>query len=287
MPILRRRPLIVVSIAALLLGLAMLLPYPRQSLFGPTTRGKPWCVWEDAIWRHAHSQEYEKTLGARTWRWLGVEHQKMDFREFFDHAEMLPFILEMTNHSDPLIRQCALRQFDWCTKLREKSALPSLRARLADEDELCRINTACALHGIEPMELVFPVLVRILDDSSSRHRFEAMRTLAYVARQDDQTFDAMTRYVKDPDQNVRVDLMYEIYRLGERSVPTLMQGLRDSTAPVRKAAIFGLDCLGSDEALPEIAQCLNDPDTNVRVAAREALARMDPKQLQHVPADTK
>jgi hypothetical protein len=29
--------------AAVLFGLVMLHPYPRQSLFGPMIRGKPWC----------------------------------------------------------------------------------------------------------------------------------------------------------------------------------------------------------------------------------------------------
>jgi len=42
----RRRVLALFGVLAFLFGLAMLHPYPRQSLFGPTIRGKPWCVWE-------------------------------------------------------------------------------------------------------------------------------------------------------------------------------------------------------------------------------------------------
>ena len=43
MPIPRRFPLRRSLLAALVFGLLMLHPYPRQSLFGPTIRGKPWC----------------------------------------------------------------------------------------------------------------------------------------------------------------------------------------------------------------------------------------------------
>jgi hypothetical protein len=38
----RRWLLAFVGAAALVFGLLMLHPYPRQSLFGPTIRGKPW-----------------------------------------------------------------------------------------------------------------------------------------------------------------------------------------------------------------------------------------------------
>ena len=44
--------------AALLFGVLMLHPYPRQSLFGPTIRGKPWCVWENTI-RRQYSERPE------------------------------------------------------------------------------------------------------------------------------------------------------------------------------------------------------------------------------------
>ncbi|MBI2807582.1 MAG: hypothetical protein HYX68_21585 [Planctomycetes bacterium] len=42
----RRRLLAFFGVALLLFGLAMLHPYPRQSLFGPTIDGIPWCMWE-------------------------------------------------------------------------------------------------------------------------------------------------------------------------------------------------------------------------------------------------
>src|SRR5438105_640851 len=60
------------GVVVLLLGLMMLDPYPRQMLFGPTIRGKPWCVWESAVRRDFNRAEYEKSLKARIMRWLGI-----------------------------------------------------------------------------------------------------------------------------------------------------------------------------------------------------------------------
>ena len=44
-----RRWLLAFAALLVIAGVPMLHPYPRQSLFGPTIRGKPWCVWEDNL----------------------------------------------------------------------------------------------------------------------------------------------------------------------------------------------------------------------------------------------
>ena len=57
----RRRLLGFFAAAALLFGLVMLHPYPRQSLFGPTIRGEPWCYWEDEVrWHATHARDNAK-----------------------------------------------------------------------------------------------------------------------------------------------------------------------------------------------------------------------------------
>src|SRR5436190_34743 len=82
----RRRPLsrrwlrAFLGVLVLLFGLAMLHPYPRQSLFGPTIHGKPLCVWEDAVMRHLHRDMHEKTLTAKLLSWLGVKHEPTELR---------------------------------------------------------------------------------------------------------------------------------------------------------------------------------------------------------------
>ena len=56
----RRRLLGFLAGLALIFGLLMLHPYPRQSLFGPTIRGKPWCEWEWEFRRLVHWRDTQK-----------------------------------------------------------------------------------------------------------------------------------------------------------------------------------------------------------------------------------
>ncbi|MBI1832972.1 MAG: hypothetical protein HYR84_16150 [Planctomycetes bacterium] len=95
----RRWLLGVLGVAALLFGLTMLHPYPRQSLFGPTIRGKPWCYWEGEVrWRTLSFEEHQNTLSAKLTRWFGVpEHDPIKWEELCDHPDMLPLFLHLAS----------------------------------------------------------------------------------------------------------------------------------------------------------------------------------------------
>src|ERR1043166_481704 len=90
--------------AMILFGLAMLHPFPRQSLFGPTLRGKPWCVWEDAVRRNYNWDQHEKSSWTKTLRWFGVKAVEMDPNDLFNHPEMTPLMVHLTNDPDPEVR---------------------------------------------------------------------------------------------------------------------------------------------------------------------------------------
>src|SRR6266542_2241224 len=122
----RRSLLAFLGIVAVFFGLAMLHPYPRQLLFGPKIRGRPWCVWEDAIRRFVHEDEYQQTLQAKAFRWLGIQTVAMDSGELFDHDEMMPILLNLTQDSDTRIRQRALVVLYFCKRFRKTEALPAL-----------------------------------------------------------------------------------------------------------------------------------------------------------------
>src|SRR5262249_55840559 len=140
----RRRVLAVFSLVALLFGLAMLHPYPRQSLLGPKIRGEPWCVWEDRVRRYVYHEDYQASVTARLKRWLGVEHDNIDRDNLFNHVEMLPLLLEMAEDQDHKIRYCALTSIAMCDQLHDQSALPVLRRRFDDPARSCRIKAAVA-----------------------------------------------------------------------------------------------------------------------------------------------
>jgi HEAT repeat protein len=244
--LLPRRVLIVVAAIALLFALAMLHPFPRQSLFGPTFRGQPRWVWENRVRRGLQPEVYEKTFFARMSRCFGIEHKQDDLDVLIDDVEMLPIMLQMADDPDPALRQAAVTQFYFCKKLAVQPALPLMRSRLADESIPIRIEAAMAVATIDPDEDVLPVLLRVLDDPKSEHRPTALRALDYVAGVSDAAFDAMLKYAKDPEPGIRNEVMFALSRHRERGVPILLQGLNDTDAGVRneaRASLTTIDAL--------------------------------------------
>ncbi len=270
------------GVASLLLGLAMLHPYPRQSLFGPKIRGKPWCFWEAQVRHHVQREKFEKTPWARSMHWLRIAPTEMDSAELFNHAEMLPLLLHLINDPNPAMRRGVASQFFWHAKLQDKSAVPSLRARLDDVDSRCRIEAAMALTQIEPGERNFRVLLQILDDPTSDSRFAAMDAMRFMVN--DEFFDTFVGYAKHGDPSIRSQVMFTLYRFGKKGVPMLVQGLNDPILAVRRDAMESLGAIDAKEAVPALERLLNDKDVSVRTAAVAALASIEPERFGHLKA---
>jgi HEAT repeat protein len=270
-------------------SLAMLHPYPRQSLFGPTIRGKPWCVWEGQVRWNLDWEQHERTRWAKTMRWFGVAPVTMDDAELFDHPDMAPLLLHMTRDADPAVRRGVTSQFFWHKNLQDKSAVPILRERLDDTDPDCRIEAAMALAVIDADVSVVPVLVRILEDPRSWHRYNAVRALAYIAHGNDVAFDALRRYAKDPDHEIRQEIMFNLFRSGKKGVPTLLQALDDPTYIVRQTALQSLCTIGPDakDAVPVLQKRLDHPNKEARDFAAEALSAIEPERFGHLRKDKK
>jgi HEAT repeat protein len=64
-----------------------------------------------------------------------------------------------------------------------------------------------------------------------------------------------------------------------RTVPALMEALKDNEGDIRWSAAIGLGTLGESakEAIPALQVALRDRDRRVREAARVALSRIDPE----------
>jgi HEAT repeat protein len=73
-----------------------------------------------------------------------------------------------------------------------------------------------------------------------------------------------------------------------RTVPALVQSLKDGDGDVRWSAAIGLGYFGKDarEAIPALQTAQSDRDARVREAARVALSRIDPEQAAN-PAPSK
>jgi len=102
----RRRLLGVATISALLFGLAMLHPYPRQSLFGPTIEGTPWWVWENHARRRADSESRPGWI-ARVLKGCGIRLDE-DAGVDLDSRAALPVWIHLAEDADVRVRQQSL-----------------------------------------------------------------------------------------------------------------------------------------------------------------------------------
>ncbi len=285
----RRWLLGLLGLAALILGLAMLHPYPRQSLFGPTIRGEPWCVWEEAVRRYVHREDYEKSVAARLRRWLGFEQDNLDRDDLFNHKEMLPLLLEMAEDHDHEVRRCVLIAFITCDQLHDRSALPVLRRRFDDAERQCRIKAAVAAWVIDPNEPVVAVLLREADDRHSAFRLNAIHALTHISRTTPELMPHVDRYAADEDEAVRADVMIFVQGLGAKALPILRRGADDRSSLVRRSAINSIYVLNSaaKDLVPVLVRLLTDQNDGVRNEAADTIRMIDPDRYEQLKAEGK
>ena len=276
--------------AALLFGLAMLHPYPRQSLFGPTIRGKPRCVWEDAIRRQVNWEEYEKTWAPTLLGWMGVKHEPMELRVLLNHPEMLPLALELAEDQDRGMRGEILFTLTFCDKLRDPSVLPVLRRRLEDDDAYCRIQAARALWHIAKDKQGFAVVLRDLEDCRDESvRREAIWLFHEASAASPELYPVLAAHAKHPSPGIRREVMLSMGKFGKKGLPILRQGLEDSDLDVRFCAVIALEQLGPDakEAVPALERRLTETDAGLRGRTAEALKMIDPQRFRQLKAERK
>src|SRR5277367_3419905 len=85
-----------------------------------------------------------------------------------------------------------------------------------------------AIWHIAKDKQVFAVILRELADPQSMRRLQAMQLLSEVCGDAPELYDDVVRYVKDPDIEVRREVIEAAYRLGKTGVPILIQGLEDA-----------------------------------------------------------
>ena len=183
--------------AALLVGLAMLHPYPRQSLFGPTIRGKPWCVWEAAFRRQAHWEEYQETLDFRLRGWLGIRPSRQEWE--FKHPELAPLLVHMTYDPDPAIRDEAIHYLHMVCHDRE--VFQHIVPLANHPDESVRVAAMFMMMNFRDRSL--PILMEALDDPAEDVRWQAACQLEVLGPVAKEAIPALQRRSRDESKEVQ------------------------------------------------------------------------------------
>lgn len=269
----RRRLFWAFAIPALLFGLAMLHPYPRQSLCGPKIDGEPWCVWESEFRDLVHWDDKDAHFITKARRWMGW-HVERPFDLKFRVAAAEPLLLNLAEDKDPLIREHAVYRLIRGSGFRNRAALPFIRPQIMDKDPHMRMQTAVAIWRIERDRKIIPVLQRELDDRAGEHRASAASYLAemYELEPDDDLLAILQRYRNHPLPAVRCAVLRAAHR-EKNGLPELVNALKDTDKDVRRCAAYYLGILRSValDALPELEACLRDEDKSVREAAKTAI----------------
>ena len=284
MPALRRFPsrrwlLASLGIVVLLFGLAMLDPYPRQSLFGPKVDGIPWCVWEQKF-----RAEVDPEGGKESWILTLLGKVGLGQREGavdLESPAALPIYLRLADDTNVEVRRLALERLN-IRPTKPDEILPVLRRHLEDSDPLCRLRAAHAVWQLTKDPETVDAVLSLKDHDTTSTRLAAIRILIIMANKESKLFDVLSELTRDPEPYVRGMTVESMHHFGKRGVPVVRNSLRDPIVLVRQAAMEAAWGLGTDglELIPMLQILLNDPEPAIRSDAAYALHRLDPERFK-------
>ncbi|MBL8155686.1 MAG: HEAT repeat domain-containing protein [Anaerolineae bacterium] len=167
--------------------------------------------------------------------------------------------------------------------------LDSWMKQLKESDWIRRQSAARAIreHVKSIREEVSPETIRqlteLLNDSDWTIRWTGIEALAWIG--DGRAIEALIQSLADPKWKVRVAALQSLAELGQQDTAKhILPLLFDTISNVRESAAEALGALGdSDErTLSNLEKATHDTEEFVRLAAVEALARLDPKASQSV-----
>jgi hypothetical protein len=271
---------------ALIVGLACVHPFVRQTLFGPKIDGIPWCVWENQVRLMVHGEAPKPWFYALLEK-IGLIQQERGAIDLNSKAA-LPLYLHLAGDNDPRVRFLALHQLTRDRNLRdaESEILPIMERLLKDDDPRCRLGAVyCIWRKTKDPELRHIVLPLVYHNDRDI-RDEATVVLGEMAVPE--TFELMAKLSEDPEKRIRQIAMPMMPKFGKRAIPILRKGLQDPDLVVRFAVIDHVGSLGKDaaELIPDLLAFENDdsgmPPIRRRVA--DLLPLIDPERF---PASAK
>jgi HEAT repeat protein len=174
-----------------------------------------------------------------------------------------------------------------------KSAIPPLLDLLSDQDPVVRRLAALALGNIGPKEEgVQKALVRaVKEETNNNARAGAAWALAQAGTEAKSTVPALLEGLKNSKAlsgpeliQAQKAIVFALGRIGpdaKEAVPALLAILRkpDSDDSLRLSVVDTLGLIGpaAREAAPTLKDMTRDPSSQVRVAAKQALEKLEPQ----------
>jgi HEAT repeat protein len=188
----------------------------------------------------------------------------------------IPVLIEKLKDQDVEMRTKAIG----CLGSIGPRAVPALVRAIEQEKGLVRQGAAKALTFVgASRSLAEPALWRMVRDEEAASRQQAIATLTAIHSHEEPTITAMTAALKDPSPEVRVAAakgLGELRWMAQPAVSALVEALKDESPALRSSAAKTLGRIGAPAkvALPELTRLSEeDPDSSVRAAAKDALAR--------------
>ncbi|HSB06612.1 MAG TPA: HEAT repeat domain-containing protein [Thermodesulfobacteriota bacterium] len=97
---------------------------------------------------------------------------------------------------------------------------------------------------------------------------------------DAETINNLISDLASYDDSIRRNARFSLVSIGKRTIPHLIEALRDGSDSVRWEATKALSEIGDPEAAPALVEALGDEEFDIRWTAAEGLTEMNVKGLR-------
>ena len=210
---------------AILCGLVMLHPFARQSIFGPTIDGIPWCVWEAEL-----RQSAKQSPGGRGGfvAWLAkiglVDDEPLPLP--LESSVAMPLYLHLAEDQDVQVRRFVLRSLAGKRlKAHGPEIMPILWRHLDDDDPTCRLYAADGIWSVTKDATARSIVLSLMEHEDSFVRRHAAFSAKEMITHDHAWFDPLMKLTKDSDHYVRCCGVRLMGLVGRRGLPIIRASL--------------------------------------------------------------
>ncbi len=125
-------------------------------------------------------------------------------------------------------------------------------------------------------------LINALKDENANVRYFAAKAIWKIGEKAFPAVDALINALKDEDENVRYFAAKTIGKIGKKALPALMSALKNENTEIRESTAIILGNMGwrALSAISKLENTLKDENIYVRVAAAEALFKIDEESAE-------